>query len=110
VATIEVAVQAPDTVTEALAFLAGEGYTDELRLNRDGLEFEAAEGTHPVRSAIVDYTFRFEGPSDPADEAIVLGVRWSARGRKGVLVSAFGHEADPESAELLTALVQPSGS
>jgi murein DD-endopeptidase MepM/ murein hydrolase activator NlpD len=102
--------QAPDTVTEALAFLAGEGYTDELRLHENGLEFDAVEGNHPVRAAIVDYTFRFEGPSDPADEAIVLGVRWSDQGQKGVIVSAFGHDADPESAALLTALVQPSGT
>jgi hypothetical protein len=98
--------QAPDTVTEALVFLAAEGYIDELRLHRNGLEFEAAEGIHPVGSAIVDYTFRFEGPTDPADEAIVLGVRWSDRGRKGVLVSAFGHDADPESTALLTALAR----
>ena len=102
--------EAPDTVTEALAFLAAEGYTDELRLDQNGFEREAVDGAHAVRSAVVDYTFRFEGPTDPADEAIVLGVRWPGRGRKGVLVSAFGPDADPESAALLTALAQRSDS
>ena len=96
----------PDTVTEAIVFLAAEGYRDELHLEADGLRCDVAADTHPVSTAVVDYTFRFEGPSDPADEAIVLGVSCPEWGMKGVLVSAFGPDADPEHTALLTALAR----
>jgi hypothetical protein len=92
--------QAPDTVTEALEFLAAEGYS----------AVEALHSATPRRgwrpTATVDYTFRFEGPNDPADEAIVLRVRWSESNRKGVVVSAFGPDADPEHAMLLVELAR----
>jgi hypothetical protein len=97
---------APDTVTEAVTFLTSEGYTDELKLDPEGLRCSAVEGVVPVQSAVVDYTFRFEGPSDPADEAIVLGVRFPALGVKGMLVSAYGPDADPDCLETLTSLAR----
>lgn len=97
---------APDTVTEAVAFLTSEGYTDDLQLDANGVRCDRTDGVVPVDEAIVDYTFRFEGPSDPADEAIVLGVRLPSRGIKGVLVSAYGPDADPGCVETLNALAR----
>lgn len=94
----------PETVTEAVELLATEGYTDEFTLCERGLVRSGADEAHPLHTAVVDYTFRFEGPSDPADEAIVLGVRCPEWDRKGVVVSAFGPEADPKEAELLASL------
>jgi hypothetical protein len=96
----------PDTVTEAMAFLAREGYTDEIRLVAGGLECDSVEGVYDASTAVVDHTFRFEGPSDPGDEAIVLGISLPDWGVKGVLMSAFGHDADPNQAEVLRALVR----
>jgi hypothetical protein len=97
---------APDTVTEAVEFLTSEGYRDDLQLDAKGVRCDRAGGVVPVESAVVDYTFRFEGPSDPADEAIVLGVRFPDLGIKGVLVSGFGPDADPEAIETLNALTR----
>jgi hypothetical protein len=97
---------APETITEAVTFLEAEGYRDELVLRREGLTCAAVEGAHPFEHAVVDHTFRFEGPSDPADEAIVLGISLPDWNRKGVLVSAFGPSAEPEEAELLIALTR----
>ena len=94
----------PETVTEAVAFLASEGYVDDFSLSSEGLIVFGTETTHSIKSAIVDYTFRFEGPSDPADEAIVLGVSCPEWGRKGTVVSAYGPYADPEQAAMLAAL------
>src|SRR3982074_1166595 len=99
---------APETITEAVAFLDSEGYRDELVLRRDGLTCTAVKGTHPFDHAVVDYTFRFEGPSDPADEAIVLGISLPDWNRKGILVSAFGPSIEPEEAQLLIALTRSS--
>ena len=97
---------APDTVTEAVAFLTAEGYSDELRLDPEGVRCDRVGAVMPVDSAVVDYTFRFEGPSDPGDEAIVLGVRFPALGIKGILVSAYGPDADPDAIQTLNALAR----
>jgi hypothetical protein len=99
-------VPAPETVTEALSLLAAEGFVDELRLCPGGIarQHDDAEEVHPVDDAVVERTFRFEGPSDPADEAIVLGVSCPRWGVKGVIVAAYGPEADPEEAAILRVL------
>jgi len=94
---------APDTVTEAVRFLSEHGYIEDFEFN-DAATGDPALPTGPAGVAIVDYTFRFEGPSDPADEAIVLGVPVPDSNRKGVIVSAFGSDADPAHARLLVQL------
>lgn len=96
----------PDTVTEAVAFLVSEGYVDDFRLCAEGIIASRSDATHPVATAAVDYTFRFEGLSDPGDEAIVLGVHCVGWGRKGIIVSAYGPDAEPETAALLVALAR----
>ena len=100
------AMAAPDTVTEAVAFLTDEGYVDDLRLSREGIVSRGRDVPHPAHTAIVDHTFRFEGPSDPADEAIVLGVRCPEWDSKGVIVSAYGPDMEPDEAELLMELTR----
>ncbi len=94
----------PDTVTDAVTFLAEEGYVDDFRLCAEGVVDVRTGKAHPVATASVDYTFRFEGDSDPGDAAIVLGVRCVDWGSKGVIVSAYGPDVEPETAELLVAL------
>jgi len=101
---------APDTVTEAVAFLAGEGYVDDLQLSADGIVARGHEGPHPTATAVVDHTFRFEGPSDPADEAIVLGVSCPEWNSKGVIVAAYGPDMGPEEAERLMELTRGRSS
>lgn len=97
---------APDTVTEAVEFLHQEGYVDDLRICRDGIAAHDHDAPHPADTAVVDHTFRFEGPSDPADEAIVLGVRCPEWGSKGVIVAAYGPDMEPEESELLMELTR----
>ena len=97
---------APDTVTEAVQYLAEQGYVDDLKISRHGIVSSEHDGEHPTETAVVDHTFRFEGPSDPADEAIVLGVRCTEWNTKGVIVAAYGPDADPEEAAVLVALTR----
>jgi hypothetical protein len=97
---------APDTVTEAVELLAEQGYVEDFRLCPEGIVAADHDGPHPVRTAVVDHTFRFEGPSDPGDEAIVLGVRCPEWNAKGVIVSAYGPDMELEEAELLQELTR----
>ena len=57
------------TMTGAVNDLQAQGYTDELTLTEDGL-FNSAIPLDPSEFTI-DSFHRFEGPSDPADMAII---------------------------------------
>ncbi|MEO5723114.1 MAG: hypothetical protein ABIQ39_12630 [Ilumatobacteraceae bacterium] len=95
----------PETVTEAVAFLGDLGYAYEFQVTSEGLTVEGRDELHAFETAQVDYRFRFEGDSDPGDEAIVLGVTCSCEVR-GVIVSAYGPNADPMHTAVLRALTR----
>jgi hypothetical protein len=91
----------PDTVTEAVTELEDAGYTSPFLQRGAELVCLACGTPHPLLVGVVDAFYRFEGPSDPGDEAIVLGVRCGECGARGTLVSAFGPDADPDAFEHL---------
>lgn len=97
------AAHAPDTVTEALALLRGEGYDADYELADGHLRVEGCT-VCAVDDVVVERRYRFEGISDPGDEMIVFGLRDPATGTRGTLASAFGVAADPALAEHLAAL------
>jgi hypothetical protein len=94
-------VDAAETVLDAVRMLEVLGYTDDLRLDDGGVRCAACDTRHAPERLVITHTFRFEGASDPADEAIVLGVECPSCGTRGVIVSAYGPEADPALFELL---------
>lgn len=95
----------PETVLEAVQLLEREGYNGNTTVHADGtLTCGACRTTHSVDGALVDQVFRFEGMSDPDDEAIVLGMRCPECGLRGVIVSAFGPNAEPAVLEHLVLL------
>jgi hypothetical protein len=101
---------APDTVTEAVALLQAQGYTDDFDQDGAGFTCRACGAKHLLEQGVVEQIFRFEGDSDPGDEAIVLGVRCATCGRRGIVVSAFGPDADPAAFAHLVNMVQPLGA
>lgn len=95
---------APSTVTDAVAYLRANGYTDDVELDGSNLSCSRTQVKYALDNVIVDHTFRFEGDSDPGDEAIVLGLRYPDTDVKATLVSAFGHDADPATTEFFAML------
>jgi hypothetical protein len=91
----------PDTVTAAVALLQADGFTEDVELLDGHLCWAGDSWRCTLDEATVERTYRFEGPSDPGDEMIVLGVV-ATSGVRGVLVSAYGIEADPALPALLT--------
>jgi hypothetical protein len=86
-----------DTVTEAVEGLRKRGYN---------LDFNLAENClvcHGDRINVKDFEIvevhRFEGNSDPGDEAVVFAIE-SNMGHKGILVSGYGVSADPMTEEM----------
>lgn len=87
--------------------LRARGYTADLGVTPDGqLRCNSCGHTHEPGDAVIESTARFEGPSNPDDEAVVFGLLCEACGTRGVLVAAYGPTATAEEAAVLTALSQ----
>lgn len=86
-----------DTVSEAVNGLKKRGYALDFNLTENCLI------CHGDKFDIDDFEitemYRFEGNSDPSDEAVVYAIE-SKNGRKGVLVNGYGISAEGISAEM----------
>ncbi len=92
-----------DTVTEAVQDLKRRGYSIDFNIAFDKLICSENDiCLHPDEFEIVE-VYRFEGNTDPADEAIVYAIE-SNKGHKGVLVNAYGTYAEGMSQEMVKKL------
>jgi hypothetical protein len=82
-----------DTVVEAVDGLRKRGFDVDFNLEADRIFSPGAgKGFKPADFEITEF-YRFEGPSDPADEAVVYAI--SCRGgEKGLVVTGFGISAE----------------
>lgn len=92
-----------DTVTEALRGLKQRGFSIDFNLEADQISCDAPLVVLKPSEFEVTEFYRFEGNSDPADEAIVYAIE-SKKGHKGVLVNGFGPSADEGSDEMIEKL------
>ncbi len=95
----------PDTVTAAVQLLAAAGYAEDFVVI-DHATPTCVNG-HPHASLSVVETYRFEGDSDPGDESVVLGVLCADCGQRGIVVSAYGPNAEPQLIALLDRIERP---
>ena len=87
------------TVTDAIEQLHKQGLT--LDMNLSGDYFEAGDDKYPADEFEIVDLYRYEGPSDPADEATVYALA-SPAGVKGVLVTSYGASSpDEKEVEIL---------
>ncbi|WP_316633738.1 hypothetical protein [uncultured Flavobacterium sp.] len=84
------------TVSKALDQLNEKGFTFDFNLNEDVIM------KNPEKFEIV-HVYRYEGDSDPGDEAVVYGIK-SSTGKKGVYVAGFSANSDSETAKILLEL------
>ena len=89
------------SVTEAIALLEADGYRSEFSFSDGTVHCGACGLRHQPTQLVVRHTFRFEGDTDPGDEAIVLGIECPTCGMRGTVVSAYGPDASPEFMALL---------
>jgi hypothetical protein len=90
-----------DTVTEAIEQLKKQGYILDFNLKENQLS--AGENLYPADEFEIVDLYRYEGQSDPADEATVYALA-SPSGIKGILVSGYGISTDDTSTEILKQL------
>jgi nucleotide-binding universal stress UspA family protein len=87
-----------ETLREALARLEGRGFVQAFQAREDGRLTLPDQASVAPEELVVEETVRFEGQSDPADQAVLFALR-SRDGRvRGTFVMRFGPEADPEDA------------
>lgn len=96
-----------DTVAEAVNGLKQRGYTIDFNLEADKIFCEKTPLTAPMSFCPADFEitefYRFEGNSDPADEAVVYAIE-SKGGKKGLLVTGFGISAEGMGEEMIEKL------
>jgi hypothetical protein len=84
------------TISEAIEQLRKQGFTLDFNLKENSLKVDAQEYSAD-EFEIVDL-YRYEGPSDPADEATVYALA-SPNGTKGILVTGYGATSPDEAAD-----------
>ena len=86
-----------DTVSEAVNKLKKRGFDLDFNLEENCLVCN--EKKFDIDDFEITEVYRFEGDTDPADEAVVYAIE-SKDGLKGVLVSGYGISAEGMSAEM----------
>ncbi len=92
-----------DTVSEAINGLKKRGYTLDFNLEKDKVVCNSLPVALQPGEFEITEAYRFEGESNPDDEAIVYGIE-SKHGHKGVLVNGFGPSADTLTDEIVRKL------
>jgi len=86
-----------DTVTDAVKGLKERGYAKDFNLEENCLVCH--EDKFDVNDFEIVEVYRFEGNSDPGDEAVVYAIE-SNKGHKGVLVNGYGPSSDTMSSDM----------
>ena len=92
------------TLSERMNELRLKGYKEEFNIQCDGID----SGNGCIKLSPDDFQidayYRFEGQSDPADEAILYAISSERYGLKGLLVNGYGVYSDDMTNEMLKKL------
>lgn len=82
------------TLASSINKLVLEGFSEDFKVTEEGrlVSLKTEKDYSPEEIHVVDY-YRFEGASDPADNAILYAIETDG-GEKGTLTDAYGPYAD----------------
>lgn len=92
------------TVSEVLNNLKSKGYTVDFNLDDNCLICHSNSLKIHPKEFVVDKHYRFEGMSDPADEAIVYAISSTKHNIKGTLVDGYGISSNKLTNDMIKAL------
>ena len=84
-----------DTLSECINQAAKDGYVENFKVNDKELVTANDERRFKPNDVGIPNFFRFEGYSDPEDNAILYLIE-AVDGTMGVLVDSYGSNADPK--------------
>ncbi len=90
------------TQSEGLEALAERGFVEQIRMDDAGRLILADDSLPSDQVTVVDI-LRFEGMSNPDDEAIIMAIRTSD-GRCGVLTLPYGPDVSGPQADAIRSL------
>lgn len=91
------------SLSEAIADLQRQGYTENLNFCETGLENRKKACIYPAGELRVRQFFRFEGQTNPDDSSILYAIETSD-GHRGLLVDAYGAYSGSIPPEILDKL------
>lgn len=89
------------TVTEAINAFKAQGFSIDFNLEENCIRCN--EGKFEAEDFEIVQIYRYEGNTDPADEAVVYAIE-SRNGLKGIIVAGFGASSDSASSKILAKL------
>jgi hypothetical protein len=93
-----------DTILDTINQLRTEGYVHDLKLAWNYLHQGIPELKILHDEFVIDKFYRFEGESDPDEEATVYAISSPKHGIKGILINSGGIYSDAIADEMLAAL------
>ncbi|QHT71710.1 phosphoribosylpyrophosphate synthetase [Rhodocytophaga rosea] len=92
------------TLSDTMNELRKQGYVEDFNLRQTCLECRSGQFKIFTDEFKVDTYYRFEGASDPSDQAILYAISSERYQLKGVLVNAYGIYSEPVTDEMLEKL------
>lgn len=92
------------TLSQTVDALKEQGYDLDLNIREECLTCHRTNTVLSPDDFEIDAVYRFEGESNPDDEAVVYAISSPRYGVKGVLVNAYGIYADEASDALVEKL------
>jgi hypothetical protein len=92
------------TLLDTINRWRAEGYGADFMVVGNELRCRQCNDTHDPHAAEILDVARFEGASDPDDEAAAYALRCVHCGTMGILVTAYGPSASAEEADVVVAL------
>lgn len=96
--------EAYQTLSEAIAALRVQGYTEDFNLKQNCIACRNEEFQLLHDEFEVDQVFRFEDNTDPSDQAILYAISSTDKQLKGVLVNGYGIYSDAVTNEMAAKL------
>ena len=82
-------------LSEVMNELRKRGYTEDFNLRTECIDCQAGKFILYPDDFNIDRFYRFEGESDPADQAILYAISSEKHNLKGILVNGYGASGDP---------------
>ncbi|MEP7269546.1 MAG: cupin domain-containing protein [Saprospiraceae bacterium] len=92
------------TLSQTINGLKKEGYTLDFNINREFVVCNKPNMTISPDDFEIDKVYRFEGESNPDDQAILYAISSSKFNVKGVLVNGYGISSEEKSDVLISKL------
>ncbi len=92
-----------NTMSDCTNNLTKKGYVENFQATAEGIKALSDDMLYDPSSVSISNFYRFEGQSDPSDNAIVYVIE-THDGKKGMLIDSYGANASTKISEFVKAV------